>query len=90
LDELEKFADQLAIIIDQRKEKESELREKNKEKIENIERIKAQLAEQGLTIDDLLGDSLQAVIKKPARVRNIVPPKYRLTDLDGNICSGPL
>jgi DNA-binding protein H-NS len=85
LDELEKFSDQLAIIIGQRKKKEAELREQNKEKIEDIERIKVQLAERGLTIDDLIGDSLRAVNKKPVKVRNKVPPKYRLIDIDGMV-----
>ncbi len=85
MDELEKFADQLAIIIKQRKEKDAKLREQNKEKIENIKRIKAQLAEQGLTVNDLLGDSFQAVNKRPVKIKNKVPPKYRIIDMDGSI-----
>ena len=85
LDELEKFADQLAIIIDQRKDKNAQLQEQNKLKIKNIERIKGQLTDYGLIVDDLLNDTLQAIVKKPAKVRKKVPPKYRLTDMDGTI-----
>ena len=85
LNELEKFANHLEIIINQRKEKEAMLLEQNKEKIKNIEHIKEQLSRQGLTVNDLLGDSLQSAIKNPVKVRNKVLPKYRLSDSDGTV-----
>ena len=82
IDELEKFSLNLNIIIKQRKEKELKNKEKNKEKIQKIENIKLLLSEQGLSIDDLMADSLNK-IKKPAKVKTKLPPKYRLIDLDG-------
>jgi DNA-binding protein H-NS len=85
LNELEKFANHLEIIINQRKEKEAMLLEQNKEKIKNIEHIKEQLSRQGLTVNDLLGDALQSAIKNPVKVRNKVLPKYRLSDSDGTV-----
>lgn len=83
IDELEKFSNNLNIIINQRKELEDKLREQNKEKIQKIEEIKSLLAEQGLNIEDLIGDPISN-IKKPIKVKKKLPPKYKLTDLDGN------
>ena len=83
IDELEKFSNNLNIIINQRKELEEKLREQNKEKIQKIEEIKSLLAKQGLNIEDLIGDPISN-IKKPIKVKKKLPPKYKLTDLDGN------
>lgn len=41
------------------------------------------MAEQGLNIEDLIGDPISN-IKKPIKVKKKLPPKYKLTDLDGN------
>ena len=80
IDELEKFSLNLNIIIEQRKEQELKRKEKNKEKIQKIENIKLLLAEQGLSINDLMADPLHQA-KKPIKAK--LPPKYRLVDLDG-------
>ena len=63
IDELEKFSLNLNIIIKQRKEQELKLKEKNKEKIQKIENIKLLLAEQGLSINDLMADPLHQAKK---------------------------
>jgi len=87
IDELERFSLNLNIIIKQHKEQELKLKEKNKEKNKKIENIKLLLAEQGLSINDLMANSLHQG-KKTSRQKNIkaktkLPPKYRLVDLDG-------
>ena len=82
INELEKFSLNLNIIIEQRKEQELKRKEKNKEKIQKIENIKLLLAEQGLSINDLMADSLHQT-KNPIKAKTKLPPKYRLVDLDG-------
>jgi len=82
IDELQKFSSNLEIIIEQRKKKESELRERNKEKIQKIEEIKSLLIKQGLSVGDLIEDPLNHVSKQ-IKLKQKVPPKYRLIDLDG-------
>ena len=84
IDELERFSKNLNIIIEQRKEKKAELKRKDKEKIQKIEAIKSLLAEQGLLVDDLInGPSYKSI--KPRRSKVKLPPKYRITDLQGNV-----
>lgn len=82
IDELQKFSSNLTIIIEQRKTQEKNLKEKHKQKIQKIQEIKSLLNEQGLSVDDLVGDPLSHIIKvkKPKKK---VPPKYRLIDLEG-------
>jgi len=82
IDELQKFSSNLEIIIKQRKSKEDELQEKYKQKLQNIEEIKALLIKQGLSVDDLTGD-LSNMILKPVKIKKKLPPKYRLIDFDG-------
>jgi len=82
IDELERFTLNLNVIIKQRKEQELKRKEKNKEKIQKIENIKLLLAEQGLSINDLMDDPLHQA-KKPIKAKTKLPPKYRLVDLDG-------
>ena len=84
IDELEKFSNNLSIIINQRKEQKEKLKEKNREKIQKIENIRSLLAEQGLSINDLLNDPIVNIIK-PRKSKAKLPPKYRLTDLEGNM-----
>ena len=82
MDELEKFSSNLTIIIEQRKSQEEDLKEKHKKKIQKIEEIKSLLAEQNLSVDDLIGDSLH-YIPKPIKAKKKLPPKYRFVDLKG-------
>ena len=51
-------------------------------KIQKIEEIKSLLAEQNLSVDDLIGDSLHH-ISKPIKAKKKLSPKYQLVDLDG-------
>jgi hypothetical protein len=68
--ELEKFSSNLTIIIEQRKNQEERLKEKHKQK---IQKIKSLLAEQNLSVDDLIGDLLH-YIAKPVRAKKKLPP----------------
>mgnify|MGYP000323585325 CR=1 FL=1 len=70
MDELEKFSSNLTIIIEQRKNQEERLKEKHKQK---IQKIKSLLAEQNLSVDDLIGDSLH-YIAKPVKAKKKLPP----------------
>jgi len=82
IDELEKLVNNINIIIEQRKEAEAKLKEKHKEKIQQIENIKTLLSEQGLSIDDLINDPT-ATINKPSKPKKKLKPKYRIVDLNG-------
>ena len=82
IDELEKLVNNINIIIEQRKEAEAKLKEKHKEKIQQIENIKTLLSEQGLSIDDLINDPT-ATINKPSKSKKKLKPKYRIVDLNG-------
>ena len=82
IDELKKFSSNLTIIIEQRNNQEEDLRKKHKQKVQKIKEIKSLLTEQNLTVDDLIRDPLYC-IPKPIKAKKKLPPKYRLTDLDG-------
>ena len=82
MDELKKFSSNLIIIIEQRKTQEEALREKHKQKIQKIEKIKLLLVEQGLNVDDLTREPLKHILKS-AKPKKKLPPKYRLIDSDG-------
>jgi DNA-binding protein H-NS len=84
IDELEKFSNNLNIIIEQRKEQEAKLKIKNKEKIQKIETIKSLLTEQGLTVDDLINDPFSKNVQ-PKKPKVKLLPKYRITNLEGNV-----
>jgi DNA-binding protein H-NS len=79
IDELQKFSTNLAIIIENRDKQEDKLREKHNKK---IQKMKALLSEEGISVDDLMGNS-QSHIVKPKKARKKIPAKYRLIDLDG-------
>ena len=82
MDELKRFSSNLIIIIEKRECQEKELRENHKQKIKKIEEIKSLLVNQGLSIDDLIGDPLNRILKT-TKAKKKLPPKYRLIDLDG-------
>jgi DNA-binding protein H-NS len=81
MDELEKLQSNLTIIIKQREEHEENLKKKNKKKMQKIEEAKSFLLEQGLTVDDLTGDSLCGITKH-VKFKKKILPKYRLIDLN--------
>jgi DNA-binding protein H-NS len=82
MDELKKFLSNLTIILEQREGLEEELKEKHKKKVQKIEEIKSLLDKQGLSVADLIGDSLYN-ISKPIKSKKKLPPKYRLVDVSG-------
>ncbi len=84
IEELEKVKSNIEIIIKQREQELIELKQKQNQKIEKIDNIKKIIKQSGLTVDDLLGDTSQAVRwqKKP---RKKVPPKYRIEDSQGKV-----
>lgn len=83
VDELEKFLNNINIIIEQRKEQENKLKEIHKEKIQKISQVKSLLKEGGLSIEDLINDPIQSLVK-PKKIKKKLPPKYRLVDIEGN------
>ena len=84
IDELKKFSNNLNIIIERREEQEAEFKRQNREKIQKIEAIKSLLADQGLTVDDLINGPLSKSIQ-PKKPKVKLPPKYRLIDLEDNV-----
>ena len=81
VDELEKFSNNINIIIEQRKEQEGKLKEIHKEKIQKISRFKTLLEREGLGVEDLINDPIQSLIKSK-KIKKKLPPKYRLTDIE--------
>ena len=80
IDELEQVAEKLARIIENRKEKEAAAFEAEKARLAKIEEITRQLAEAGLSADDLKSVAAPKVRKNSGQKR---PVKYKLTDANG-------
>ena len=83
IDDLEKFLNNIIIIVEQRKEQENKLKEIHKEKIKKIAQVKSLLEEEGLSIEDLINDPIQRLIK-PKKIKKKLLPKYRLVDIEGD------
>jgi DNA-binding protein H-NS len=81
IDELEKFSNNIIIIIEQRKEQENKLKEIHKEKMQKISQVKSLLEKEGLSIKDLIEDPIQNLIK-PKKIKKKLPPRYRLVDME--------
>jgi DNA-binding protein H-NS len=81
IDELEKFSNNINIIIEQRKEQENKLKEIHKEKIQKISQVKSLLEKEGLSIEDLIKGPIQNLIK-PKKIKKKLPPRYRLVDME--------
>ena len=84
IEELEKVKSNIEIIIKQREQELIELKQKQNQKIEKIDNIKKIIKQSGLTINDLLGDTTQAV-RWQKKSRKKVPPKYRIEDSQGKV-----
>jgi DNA-binding protein H-NS len=80
IDELERFSDNINIIIGQRKEQENKLKKIHEEKMKKIAQVKSLLEAEGLNIEDLINDP----IIRPKKIKNKLPPKYRLVDIEGD------
>ena len=81
IDDLEKFLNNIIIIVEQRKEQENKLKEIHKEKIKKIAQVKSLLEEEGLSIEDLIKGPIQNLIK-PKKIKKKLPPRYRLVDME--------
>lgn len=81
VDELEGIVVALRNIIETRKQKEAEKQAANQEKRETLEKIKAELNEYNLTLEDLMGG--EGVISRRAGQKR--PKKYEIVDEDGNL-----
>ena len=58
-------------------------KELHKEKTQKIAQVKSLLAEEGLSIEDLINNPIQNLVK-PKKIKKKLPPKYRLVDMEGN------
>lgn len=82
LNDMEKLAESLSALIEERKEEEKAVAAEQQEKLAKLEAIKAEMLNAGIDISDLLAtmDSSSAPKKK-----STVKPKYQVTDAEGNV-----
>lgn len=83
--ELETVAHNLAEILREREEEETKAREAEAEKQAKLSQMRKQMAAAGITEAELmaaLGGSTSS--SKSKKARGTVPPKYDITDKDGN------
>lgn len=82
MEELEEVLVKLKNIIETRKLKEEKKRQEEEAKKEKIKEIQQQLAEAGISYEDLTELAEKTVSKRVGQKR---PVKYRLTDKDGEV-----
>ena len=80
--ELEEVREKLNKVIEERREEEAELRKLEAEKQRKIEEVKRFIDEAGIDLAELVGEP--AVTAKVTKKRAPKPPKYEITDSDGN------
>lgn len=81
VDELESLAGKLAEVIEQRKLEAAAFAEANKERLAQIERLKNEMLELGISAEEILSKSAG----KAKRVGKKVAAKYRVTDAAGAV-----
>lgn len=82
LADMEKLAESLSGLIEERKEEESKMAAAQQEKLAKLEALKSEMQNAGIDISDLLA-SMEAVPK--AKPKSTVAPKYQVTDDEGNV-----
>ncbi|GAB3291713.1 H-NS histone family protein [Pseudidiomarina andamanensis] len=80
--ELEEVREKLNKVIEERKEEEAELKKLEVEKQRKIEEVKRFIDEAGIDLAELVGEP--SVTAKVKTKRTPKPPKYEITDNDGN------
>lgn len=80
--ELEEVREKLNKVIEDRREEEAELRKLEAEKQRKIDEVKRFIDEAGIELSELVGEV--ATTAKAPKKRAPKPPKYEITDTDGN------
>lgn len=80
--ELEEVKEKLNKVIEERKEEEAELKKLEAEKQRKIEEVKRFIDEAGIDLAELVGEP--SVTVKTPKKRAPKPPKYQITDAEGN------
>ncbi len=79
LAEMEKLAESISELVEERKEAEAAVMEEQKEKREKLDAIKREMESAGIDISELL-QSMESVAPKK---KGTVKPKYQLRDAEG-------
>ncbi len=82
LADMEKLAESLADLIEERKEEEVKVAAAEKEKLAKLEALKAEMQSAGIDISELLA-AMESTPK--AKKKSTVEPKYQVTDDQGNV-----
>lgn len=82
LADMEKLAESLASLIEERKEEEEKLVAEQQEKLAKLESLKAEMVSAGIDISDLV--AAMDGVAKPKK-KTTVEPKYQVTDAEGNV-----
>lgn len=83
IEELESFSSKLSDIIEQRKIEAAKVEVANKERLAQIERLKNEMIELGISAEEILSQDKKK--KKAKRVGKKVAAKYRVTDAAGMV-----
>lgn len=83
LADMEKLAETLSDLIEDRKEEESKFAAAQQEKLAKLEALKSEMQSAGIDISDLLA-SMEAA-PKAKKAKSTVAPKYQVTDAEGNV-----
>lgn len=80
--DMEKLAESLSGLIEERKEEEKAMAEAQQEKFAKLEALKAEMTNAGIDISDLVA-AMESAPK--AKKKSTVEPKYQVTDSEGNV-----
>lgn len=83
LADMEKLAESLAGLIEERNEEESKMAAAQEEKLAKLEALKSEMQSAGIDISDLLAS--METVPKVKKVKSTVAPKYQVTDGEGNV-----
>lgn len=78
IEKLQEYQEKLTEVVEKRLAEEEEVRLANAEKLQNIDEIKALMAEKGLDLGDFLGSESAGKSKRAPR-----PAKYKYVDHTG-------
>lgn len=84
LEVLESIAEKLAIVIEEKREALKAQELENAKRLEGLNKYKELLAEDGLSIDELVALLSGGSVTKKREVRASRPAKYKFTDEFGN------
>lgn len=83
IQDLEEFKDKILSVLEEKKEEEKMIAEKQKQQQEKLEEVKQILEQKGLTTEDLSA-FLNITEVKEKKERKKAEPKYKFLDAQGN------